>query len=105
MQGILRIKFILLLLAVMLAITAYTSGTGGSGTTETNPPAEKSTSKGDSTQGEASPPSNENEPAKITFYTTEYGRIVPPDAPMDIPAIQYLAEKTNTELDIQFLSH
>ena len=42
---------------------------------------------------------------KITWYMSDSSQAIPAESPMEIPTIQYLADKTNTDLDIQFLPH
>ncbi|MGO4541401.1 extracellular solute-binding protein [Paenibacillus sp. 2TAB19] len=50
-------------------------------------------------------PSQSADPAKISIFVSNHARQIPPGKSMELPTVKYLAEKTNTNLDITFLPH
>ncbi|MHA0855707.1 extracellular solute-binding protein [Paenibacillus sp. CMAA1364] len=60
----------------------------------TNKPSTSTTSK---------PEATSSAPAKVKFIVSDFNQPVPGGKAMDIPFVKYLASKTNTDIDIEFL--
>jgi len=84
-------------LAMFLAVLAACSGNNTAGAPSSASPADSST-----TPAASDSPAAPAEPAKIKMMVSDHSLAVP-DA--NDPRIKYLEEKTNTDLDIEFLAH
>ncbi|MBD2843588.1 extracellular solute-binding protein [Paenibacillus sp. IB182496] len=56
-------------------------------------------------QSDSSATDDTTEPVTLKAYMTDVNQPIPPGDTMDIPTLAYLAEKTNTKLDVTFLAH
>ncbi|GAA3409672.1 extracellular solute-binding protein [Paenibacillus hodogayensis] len=88
-------KTYLTALSIALAGSMLAACSGGSGANEKKAADNAATGK-----GEAS-----NAPVKLKAYETDINNPIPPGDSMSIPMLAYLAKKTNTILDVSFLSH
>lgn len=79
------------------AVTACSSGSSSSSAT-TAP----STGAAGATAAASSPPAA---PVPIRIFTSDFSQPVPGGATMDNPTLKYLANKTNTILDVVFFQH
>jgi putative aldouronate transport system substrate-binding protein len=101
-------KWVAWLLVLMLFVTACSSGNSGN-----NQPAgasgNESKPQSKNTTGDTKEPVKEvkkdEAPTKLKIYMTDNLGTIPSGPSMNIPAIKYLGEKTNTDLEISFMPH
>lgn len=86
------------LVSAIVIIVLISGCSAGSGPTEAPVPSK-------STDTAQSPSPIKEEPAKIRLFISDNNQPIPSTTAMDIPTIKYLAEQTNTNLDIAFLPH
>ncbi|MFC4776715.1 extracellular solute-binding protein [Paenibacillus sp. GCM10023252] len=82
---------LLVVLSFMIALVACSSGNNGG-------------NKEEAGTGESpAPTADAAKPAKISIMTNDFSQPVPGGKSMDDPTLKYLAEKTNTDLNVIFL--
>ncbi|WP_201008656.1 extracellular solute-binding protein [Paenibacillus glycanilyticus] len=88
-------------IACIAALAVATTACGGnnketpSSSASNTPSASASANTGEKTAA----------PAKISLFVSNNAEQIPPGKSMDLPTVKYLANKTNTDLDITFLPH
>lgn len=87
-------------LATALAVSASTAACAKQETQDADKPA----SSAAASSGSGTSPSPQA-PAKISMYISDHSQPVPAGKVMDDPTFKYLAQKTNTELSVEFLPH
>lgn len=91
-------------LVLILALTLLAACAGNTKKNEaasSPPPNSGSASNSPAQPSESSKPV----PVKLKAYETDLNNPIPPGDTMNIPTMAYLGEKTNTILDVTFLSH
>lgn len=90
-----------LILAVCLVFTAC------SGRNEGGPANSQGGERqaGETRQEEQTPTEEKQDPVELKVYVSDINKPISPGESMSIPTIKYMAEKTNTVLDVTFLPH
>lgn len=86
------------ILALTLVGTACGNDKAGNAGASSSAPASSSSSAASAAPTTAAP-------AKISIFVSNNAEQIPPGKSMDLPTVKYLADKTNTDLDITFLPH
>ncbi|MHA6483431.1 extracellular solute-binding protein [Paenibacillus sp. strain BS8-2] len=86
-----------LYLSMLAAVTAFSVTACASGNNNANEAGNQPSSTAGATNAEQS-----MEPTKLKMFVSDYGQQIPQG---DNPTIDFLMEKTNTELDIEYLPH
>ncbi|MFD2328102.1 extracellular solute-binding protein [Cohnella sp. GCM10020058] len=96
-------KGLLGVVAATLVVAMTACGSGNNENKVASPSAATETAK--ASAGASASPSAATEPVPLRIFTSDFSQPVPGGATMDNPTLKYLAEKTNTKLDVVFFPH